>query len=202
MRAEEAPTRPSYAKLSLMLMRAGMVGVMAAAALAGCAGQTRSAAPDHAEVVAALSGSPAPLAALHAQPNRLLDGGVSGFRSLLAGLHGYPVVVNEWASWCTDCVSEFPAFQRAAVTYGRRVAFVGVDVEDRNSTAAAFLRRFPVTYPSYVDPNQRIAQMIEASGLYPQTVYFSRRGKFVYDHPGPYTSAASLDQDIRRYGLQ
>jgi len=179
-----------------------MVAVAVSVALAGCGNQTRSAAPDHAQVVAAFTGSPAPLAALHAEPNRLLDGGVSGFRSLLASLRGYPVVVNEWASWCTDCVAEFPAFQRAAVTYGRRVAFVGVDVEDDSSKAVAFLHRFPVTYPSYVDPEQRIAQMIEASGLYPQTVYFSRRGKFVYDHPGPYATARALDQDIRRYGLQ
>jgi cytochrome c biogenesis protein CcmG, thiol:disulfide interchange protein DsbE len=187
-----------------MLMRAGMVGVVvaAAAALAGCGGQTRSAAPDHAQVVAAFSGSPAPLAALHAQPSRLLGGGVHSFKTLLAGLRGYPVVVNEWGSWCTDCVSEFPAFQRAAVAYGRRVAFVGVDVEDAGASAASFLHRFPVTYPSYVDPKQHIAQMLEASGYYPQTVYISRRGTVLYDHPGPYTSVSMLERDVRRYGLQ
>jgi thiol-disulfide isomerase/thioredoxin len=180
-----------------------MVGVVVAAAtLAGCGGQTRSAAPDRAVVLAAFRGSPPPLANLHSEPNRLLAGGVSGFKSLLARLRGYPVVVNEWASWCTDCVSEFPAFQRAAVAYGRRVAFVGVDVEDEQSRAAAFLRRFPLTYPSYVDPNQRIAQMIEASGLYPQTVYLSRRGRLTYDHPGAYASAGALERDIRRYVLQ
>jgi len=179
-----------------------MVGVAAAAALAGCGGLARSAAPDHAQVVAAFTRSPAPLAALHAEPDRLLGGGTGAFKSLLVNLRGYPVVVNEWASWCADCVSEFPAFQRAAVAYGRRVAFVGVDVEDRRSAAGAFLRRFPVTYPSYVDPDQRIAQMIEASGLYPQTVYLSRGGSVLYDHPGPYASAAALEQDIRRYVLQ
>jgi cytochrome c biogenesis protein CcmG, thiol:disulfide interchange protein DsbE len=186
-----------------MLMRGGIVSlVVTAAALAGCGGQTRSAAPDHAQVLAAFSGSPAPLAALHAQPSRLVGGGVSRFRSLLASLRGYPVVVNEWGSWCSQCVSEFPAFQRAAVTYGRRVAFVGLDVEDANGAAASFLRRFPVTYPSYLDPKQRIAQMLEASGYYPQTVYISRRGKVLYDHPGPYTSTAVLDRDIRHYVLQ
>lgn len=186
-----------------MLKRAGMAGVaVAAAALAGCGAQTRSAAPDHAQVVAAFSGSPAPLVALHTQPSRLIGGSVSGFESRLASLRGYPVVVNEWGSWCAECVSEFPAFQRASVAYGRRVAFVGVDVEDSGSDAAAFLRRFPVTYPSYVDPQQRIAQMLEASGYYPQTVYFDRRGHFVYDHPGAYESAAALEQDIRRYLLR
>jgi cytochrome c biogenesis protein CcmG/thiol:disulfide interchange protein DsbE len=179
-----------------------MAAVVTAAVLAGCGGQTRSAAPDHAQVVAAFRGSPAPLAALHGELNRVLDGGTTGFTSLLIGLRGYPVVVNEWASWCAECVSEFPAFQRAAVAYGRRVAFVGVDVQDERSSAVAFLRRFPVTYPSYSDPNQRIARMIEASGLYPQTVYLSRRGKLVYDHPGPYPSAAALEQDIRRYVLR
>jgi thiol-disulfide isomerase/thioredoxin len=186
-----------------MLMRAGMVGlVLAAAALAGCGDQTRNAAPDHAQVVAAFRGSPAPLASLHAQPNRLIAGGMGGFKARLAGLRGYPVVVNEWGSWCPNCVSEFPEFQRAAVAYGRRVAFVGVDVEDANAAATSFLRRFPVTYPSYVDPKQQIAQMLEASGYYPQTVYISRKGVVLYDHPGPYTSTAELEHDIRRYELQ
>jgi cytochrome c biogenesis protein CcmG, thiol:disulfide interchange protein DsbE len=169
--------------------------------LAGCGSQPTRAAPPAGSVAAALKGSPPPLAALHAEANRLIGGGPAGFHSLLASLRGYPVVVNKWASWCGPCQSEFPAFQRAALTYGRRVAFVGLDGKDQDPAAAAFLRRFPVTYPSYADPHESIARMIKAATYYPQTVYFDRNGRLVFDHTGPYESAAALEQDIRRYVL-
>ena len=95
-----------------------------------------------------------PCPPLHVAADRLLRGGPGAFHARLASLRGYPVVVNKWASWCGPCQIEFPAFQRAAVAFGRQVAFVGVDGKDANPSAAAFLRKFPVTYPSYVDPQE------------------------------------------------
>jgi cytochrome c biogenesis protein CcmG, thiol:disulfide interchange protein DsbE len=178
------------------------VSLVASTVLAGCgAGQTKSAAPSTKSVTAAFKGSPPPLAKLHAQANQLLPGSTSAFKALLASLHGYPVVVNKWASWCVPCQSEFPAYQKAAVAYGRRVAFVGIDGKDANGSARAFLSRFPVTYPSYTDPQENIARSIQAATYYPQTVYFDRNGKIVFDHAGPYLTAGALERDIRRYAL-
>ena len=170
--------------------------------LAGCGAQARSAAPAPARIAAAFEHSPPVLAALHAQADRLLGGGPSAFAARLRSLRGYPVVVNKWASWCEPCQTEFPAFQRAAVKYGRQVAFVGIDGKDSDGSAAAFLGQFPVSYPSYVDPREDIARTIQAAIYYPQTVYFDRQGKIVYDHAGPYETAAALEQDIRRYVLR
>lgn len=153
-------------------------------------------------VSAALAGSPAVLAALHAQGNQLLSGGTKAFEARMHQLRGYPVVVNKWASWCGPCQTEFPAYQRASVAFGRRVAFIGVDGKDQTPAAASFLTRFPVSYPSYIDPHEQIARSIQAATYYPQTVYFDRKGKEVFDHAGPYESAAALEKDIRRYALQ
>jgi thiol-disulfide isomerase/thioredoxin len=176
---------------------------LAALVLAGCGGsQPHSAAASPSQEAAAFKGSPTPLAALHAQADQLLGGGTNAFTARLSALRGHPVVVNKWASWCGPCQTEFPAFQKASVMFGRRVAFVGLDGKDHNAAASAFLRRFPVPYPSYVDPQEDIARSIQAATYYPQTLYFDAHGKFLYDHAGPYLSASALEQDIRRYARQ
>jgi thiol-disulfide isomerase/thioredoxin len=175
--------------------------VLVGGLVAGCGSTTHSVAPGPQQIQKDLNGSPPPLVALHDQANRLLGGGQSAFTARLAGLRGYPVVVNKWASWCGPCQTEFPVFQRAAAALGKRVAFVGIDGKDANQSAAAFLKRFPVTYPSYTDPGEQIARSIQAAVYFPQTIYFNRQGKAVYDHAGPYESAAALERDIRRYVL-
>jgi cytochrome c biogenesis protein CcmG/thiol:disulfide interchange protein DsbE len=177
--------------------------VVFAVVVAGGGGRTpRSAGLSKTSVAAALAGSPPLLASLHAQGNQLLAGGPQAFKARLEGLRGYPVVINKWASWCGPCQIEFPAYQRASVAYGRRVAFIGIDGKDTNPSAAAFLHRFPVSYPSYTDPHEDIARNVHAATYYPQTVYIDRSGAEVYDHAGPYETAAALEQDIRRYLLR
>jgi cytochrome c biogenesis protein CcmG, thiol:disulfide interchange protein DsbE len=191
-----------YGKLSAVVSRSWLaVSIALTLALAGCGGSAHSDAPPAKTVAAAFKDSPPPLAALHARANQLVSGGPTAFKALLTSLRGYPVVVNKWASWCVPCQSEFPAFQKAAVAFGRQVAFVGVNGKDQNASAAAFLRQFPVTYPSYVDPHEDIARTIEAATYYPLTVYFDRKGKIQFVHAGSYTSASTLERDIRRYAL-
>ena len=101
---------------------------------------------------AELAGSPAALSALHAQAGALLPGGLPAVRARLAALRGHPVVINKWASWCVPCRAEFGAFQRVSLARGREVAFIGIDAgESSRADALAFLRSFPVSYPSYYD---------------------------------------------------
>jgi len=165
------------------------------------ASRTHVSAPSPGAVATAFRGAPVPLAELHAQADQLLAGGTAAFKARLAALRGYPVVINKWASWCGPCQVEFPSFQRATLAFARRVAFVGLDGKDADAAASSFLRRFPVAYPSYTDPNESIARSIQAATYYPQTVYVDRQGKIVYDHAGPYLNAAGLETDIRRYAL-
>ncbi|HWY17645.1 MAG TPA: TlpA disulfide reductase family protein [Solirubrobacteraceae bacterium] len=154
-----------------------------------------------AQVQTQLAGSPAPLAALHAQAGQLLSGGAPALRARLAALHGYPLVINKWASWCVPCQSERIAFQHASTSLGRSVAFLGIDSGDTSlADGSAFLRALPVAYPSYYDQSGRLGTAIAYSSFTPVTVFYDRAGR-QYIHQGPYPSAARLERDVRRYAL-
>lgn len=146
-----------------------------------------------------LAGAPAPLAALHAQANELLGGGEDAVRARLAALEGRPVVVNKWASWCGPCRAEFPIFQKVSVDLGRRVAFLGLNSGDNRGDAAEFLAEFPVSFPSYEDPNERIATKLGAAAAYPITLFYDARGERAYVHQGGYATEEQLLEDLERY---
>jgi thiol-disulfide isomerase/thioredoxin len=179
----------------------GAAGLGVAALVAACGHAPRSAAPSPAQVRAAFAGSPPSLAAVHASANRLVGGGVPALHRVLATLRGYPVVINKWGSWCGPCRFEFPDFQQASVLFGRRVAFLGLDGADNPGDARNFLRRYPVTYPSFEDPHEDIARSLHVPNGYPETLFLDRRGRLNYIHQGAYPSLAAVITDIRRYAL-
>ena len=56
----------------------------------------------------------------------------------------------------------------------------------------------PLPYPSYTDPNGKIADLLGPAG-FPVTAFFDTRGKLAYLHQGSYRSEGDLAADLRRY---
>jgi cytochrome c biogenesis protein CcmG, thiol:disulfide interchange protein DsbE len=176
-----------------------LIAVFAAAlAGGGCGSVGESGNGSHPDYAKALAGSPPPLAALHKQANDLLPGGQEAFEKRVAALHGYPVVVNVWASWCVPCRQEFPVLQKLSAHYGKKVAFLGLNSEDSDDAAATFLREEPLSYPSYTDPHKSTAESIGVVG-FPDTAFYDRAGKLLYLKQGPYGNDSELEADVRRY---
>ena len=111
------------------------------------------------------------------------------------------MVINKWASWCVPCKEEFGAFQRVSAEYGRRVAFIGIDSEDpTRADARAFLKLFPVSYPSYYDPSGQLGVQTTDSSFTPVTVFVAPDGRrFIYQ--GQIPNVAKLRHDVERYAL-
>jgi cytochrome c biogenesis protein CcmG, thiol:disulfide interchange protein DsbE len=187
-----------------MSHRLAVIGSSAAlvvlATLAGCGSVARNAAPSATQLAADLKDSPAPLAALHRQANQLLGGGPSALRARLRGLRGIPVVVTQWSSTCEPCQAEFPYFQQLSAALGRRVAFIGNDAGDTSSGAKAWLRRFPVSFPSYGDSSGAVALALSpVFALDTPVTYMYTRSGTQWSHPGSYSSEKALRQEIRQY---
>lgn len=176
------------------------IGLKQASSGDGGTSEPKALQPTAQETANALSGSPAPLAALHAQANELLPGGRPALRRRLAELEGHPAVVNVWASWCGPCRTEMPAFQRVALARGREVAFLGVSLKDDREAAQRFLRTVPLSYPSYEDPDGEIYNAYALAGA-PSTIFYDASGRKAFTHQGPYASARDLEDDIDRYAL-
>lgn len=188
------------------VVRKAPIGVIALLALAllaaGCgSGAGGDYGGEHPDYERALAGSPAPLAALHRQGDQLLGGGQDAYEKRIAALHGYPVVVNVWASWCGPCRIEFPSLQKLSARYGKRVAFLGVNSLDSDDTAKTFLAEAPVPYPSYTDPDESIKNDLGALG-FPDTAFYDRSGDLVLLKQGQYADEKALQADIERCALR
>jgi cytochrome c biogenesis protein CcmG, thiol:disulfide interchange protein DsbE len=121
--------------------------------------------------------------------------GLDGGQVDLAVLHGRPVVVNFWASWCDPCVREFPLLRQAAAGHRQdRLTVVGVLSGDSPAAARPFLRRNNATWPIALDPNAATATAWGAVGL-PHT-YFIRPDGTLASHQLGELTQASLDRQL------
>jgi cytochrome c biogenesis protein CcmG/thiol:disulfide interchange protein DsbE len=125
--------------------------------------------------------APAPLASV-------VDRAVRDERIALAELHGTPVVLNFWASWCDPCRAEAPVLERGWREAGRRgVLFLGLDMQDARDDARKFLREFSITYPNVREAGDETSRRYGMTGI-PETFFISARGQVVGHVIGAVTS--------------
>ncbi len=106
---------------------------------------------------ATTAGAGSPTAALSPTTN-LAGPTVQGGSLSEAALHGHPVVLAFWASWCGPCHDEQPRLNAAYQRWQPRgVRFLGVDMLDSNSAARGFIQQEHVPYTSVVDADADIA---------------------------------------------
>jgi len=78
---------------------------------------------------------------------------MSGKPVSLAQFKGKVVLVNFWASWCTECAREHANLLRLQKQFADRPGFamVGVVYQDKQEDARAFLEQKGAAYPSILD---------------------------------------------------
>lgn len=123
----------------------------------------------------------------------LFDGGETS----LADFKGQVVVLNFWASWCDPCEAEAPVLERGWQTYrDRGVTVIGVDTDDAESDARAFIERHGLTYDNGPEPGN-LSVKYGVLGL-PETYFIDRDGMIVRRWVGELSSEefASLVEEL------
>lgn len=173
-----------------------------AIALASCGGSGERATPQVGRAAApSTRGLPAALAANVRQVDRIVGEGGDALRMKLDQLRGYPVVINQWASWCTSCRFEFAFFRSASARFRDKVAFLGLDSADDKANAEKFLKETPGGFPSIFDPKASLARSFGGGRAFPMTFFLDKVGKQVHTQIGAYAKAELLERDIERYAL-
>ncbi len=99
-----------------------------------------------------------------------------------------PVIVNFWASWCTDCETETPLLARWYQQQQGHVDLVGLDENDAAAKALTFAQAKGITYPLGFDPLTSAASAYGVDAL-PQTFFLNARHQIVERVFGAVTKA-------------
>jgi len=123
-----------------------------------------------------------------------------GNKISLNDLRGKAVLLNFWASWCLECRVEAPGLQEAwQENRTKNVTFLGVNIQDKEEAARAFIKEFSLTYPNGSDPAQRVAVNYGVWGI-PETFLLDPQGRITYKHVGAIpqgTITAKMDEALR-----
>ena len=95
------------------------------------------------------------------------------------------MVVNFWFSTCEPCKREMPALTAAAAAYGTRVNFIGINPNDTEESASAFIEKYGIKYANYLDDGDQLSEA--GVTTMPTTFFIDANGYIVKTHAGELT---------------
>jgi peroxiredoxin len=97
----------------------------------------------------------------------------------MADLQGKVVVLNFWASWCSECRPEMPALQRLHRELAPRgLAIIGINAREGAETIRRYSKELGLTFPLVLDPDGEINALYGVVAL-PATFVVGRDGRAV-----------------------
>ena len=121
------------------------------------------------------------------RPTQLLPGGASGLRGAARGAaRATRSSSTSGPRGAARAASSSRSSSARRCSYGKRVAFLGVDLRDnRDAATPSSCADIPVTYPSYEDPDGQVANELSASSGTPSTIFYDAERQADLPPPGP-----------------
>ena len=111
------------------------------------------------------------------------------------GMHGKPMILNFWSTWCVPCASEASALEWGAGKLHGRVEMIGVVYEDTEANVKEFLRKKPSTYVQTLDLKGTAAVDFGLAGV-PETYFIDDKGQIRYKHVGPIDEETLMEKAL------
>ncbi len=120
------------------------------------------------------------------------EGGIGN----LSEYAGMPLVVNFFAAWCPNCVSEMPDFEAVHQELGDSVNIVGLSIDAAVGDALDLIQATGITYDTGWDPRTEAFNAFGGFAM-PTTVFIDSSGSIVEVFSGV-LNADSLRQKIEQ----
>ena len=104
--------------------------------------------------------------------------------------HGKYLVVNFWATWCTPCLKEIPAFVKFYNKNSDHVEILGLDYEPVNLLVIdEFIERFSINYPLVLFNDKNDSEYSNFGDIVgmPTTQIYNPKGELLHTFMGEIT---------------
>jgi thiol-disulfide isomerase/thioredoxin len=110
-----------------------------------------------------------------------------GTRSTISAEPGHVLVLNVFATWCPDCISEAPALAQLRNVYAHKpVDIIGIDQDEVPTTILQFAQAEGWSFPIYIDDSHQTQRKLGVHFI-PATFVVDDRGRIWADVAGPLT---------------
>lgn len=100
--------------------------------------------------------------------------------SLKNSLNKYDkVILNIFASWCSDCASKVPAFEQAKKSSDNKTLYLAMNAGDKTKQIQKFIKKNGLTGPIVVDEGKKVIKELGVFGV-PYVIVINKDGTISY----------------------
>jgi thiol-disulfide isomerase/thioredoxin len=97
---------------------------------------------------------------------------------------GKVIYIDFWASWCGPCRKSLPALNSIRTEFRKKgFEVIAINLDEEREDAMAFLKEFPVVYPTAIDTSSKVPEAYGLVGM-PTAYLVDRKGIVQLVHEG------------------
>lgn len=91
------------------------------------------------------------------------------------------IVINFFASWCSNCIQELPDLEKLKATYSNQnISFIAINAGESKKKIKMFLRRYKFSYKILLDKNRIFSKSAGVMEL-PKTFVIDKSHNIIYE---------------------